>query len=82
MIASLFTVFLHKTDLPSYYRSDSGLSIDRGPVANVSFTVVKPFTRFTMSQMLLVAPDSGENFLVRKIYDPRFLLQRFQGTAH
>jgi serine/threonine protein kinase len=68
-------------NFPSYYLKGSLLSVrivNSGSIADVSFKVDSAFTPFTMSQVLVVEPDSEGNKIVLKIYDPRFLSHRSQ----
>ncbi|KAJ7690162.1 hypothetical protein B0H16DRAFT_1655573 [Mycena metata] len=79
--------------LHPYYRPGAQISLNLRSCAddrterNVQVTVVKAFTPFTMSQVLLVninlpVPDilpAGSTSFVLKVYDPRFLQHR-KGT--
>ncbi|KAK7680182.1 hypothetical protein QCA50_016691 [Cerrena zonata] len=64
-------------EVPVYYRPESQLEIQLAHSAMTrQFTVVRPITPFTTSQVLLVRetnnPGGGE--IVLKIYDPRFMV--------
>jgi hypothetical protein len=68
-------------NFPSYYQKGSLLSvrtITSGSVADMSFKVDSAFTPSTMSQVLVVEPDSGGSTIVLKVSDPRFISHRFQ----
>ena len=60
-------------NLPNYYCAGSHLSLQL-PNGVASVTVVRPFTPFTICQVLLVRMDNVPT--VVKIYDPRFLNHR------
>ncbi|KAL4066703.1 hypothetical protein J3A83DRAFT_215091 [Scleroderma citrinum] len=56
-----------------------------GESTPATFHVIRPFTPFTKAQVYLVRPESHKDFpspLVLKVFDPRYLDDRFPKHAH